>query len=882
MKLQDALDQLARETQRARRRLMLERGLRAGLMLLLAMGVWAAIALAGAHALLPLLAQTLTATAALALFVWLGWRAKRAWRPPTDAEARARLALDSRLDAGAFDALRDQPAQYDVFSMALWGRERERALERAEHARAGPPRPRLDDVDRYKLRYVVLAALVGGFVIAGPNAGDRLSNAFIPDPGPLLGDGPMAIEAWVTPAEYTHGAPVSLSDRLYQTIVTPPSVEATVRLTGPTGAPRLVFEGVGGRRAAVFTRAADGAWEAHLALPGAGQLKVVRFHTRASWRIAPTPDAAPTSAFTQPIELLPNERASIGWRVADDFGVRRLLLRVRPVSPPPGLVHADPVDTELEAPAGDPREADGESQIDVAAHPYAGMEVEAQIVAVDALGQEGASEPMRVTLPEKVFLQPLARAAVEIRRHILTDRRAYRPAPNEPHRTIPAGDILLGNERIEIRDDSRNPPLERAPDGVRRAARLLDALMMEPQDGYFRDLAVYFGFRMARSELDTARNIGETEVAADILWRTALRAEYGGAADARRALEEAQRALNEALAQNAPQQRIQQLMQALRDATQRYMQALVQQAMRNGQRENADDTQDQAQISQRDIEEMMRQVQQLSEQGRNAEAQALLQQLNNILANLDVRLTQRESQGQGSQGQGTRQQQLQQSMDQLSQAMGDQRALRDDTQQQQGQQDQQGQQSQQGQQQNQQGQQQSQAGGGGNQQGGQGGQNLADRQSRIQQGLSQAQRSADQAGSAPNPDLDAAGRAMQQSEQALRAGDLRGAETAQDTALDRLRRGASQLSQQMHDGEQGDRSGSNSGTDSGGHDPLGRATNTGGGDPSNPDMHLNGNLSGEMRARELFDEIRRRADDPNRPEAEREYLRRLLDTFDGT
>jgi hypothetical protein len=875
MKLQDALDQLARETQRARRRLMFECGLRASLTLLLAIGAWAVIALAGAHALLPLLAQTLTASAALAFFAWLGWRAKRAWRAPTEAEVRARLATDSRLDAGAFDALRDQPAQYDVFSMALWGRERERALERAERTRVGPLRPKLDDLDPYKFRYVVLVALVAGFVIAGPNAGDRLTNALIPDPGPLLGDGPMAIEAWVTPAEYTHAAPVSLSDRLSQTIVTPPSLEATVRLTGPTGAPRLVFDGAGRRRTAVFTRAADGAWEAHLALPGAGQLKIVRFHTRASWRIAPAPDAAPTAAFTQPIELLSSERASIGWRVGDDFGVRRLLLRVRPVSPPPGLVHADPVDTELEAPAGDPREADGENEIDLAAHPYAGMDVEAQIVAVDALGQEGASQPMRITLPEKVFLQPLARAAVEIRRHILTDRRAYRPAPNEQRRTIPAGDILLGNERIEIRDANRNPPLERAPDGVRRAARLLDALMMDPQDGYFRDLAVYFGFRMARAELDTARNIGETAVAADILWRTALRAEYGGAADARRALEEAQRTLNEALAQNAPQQRIQQLMQALRDATQRYMQALVQQAMRNGQRENADDTQDQAQISQRDIEEMMRQVQQLSAQGRNAEAQALLQQLNNILANLDVRLTQRDQQGQGSQGQGTPQQQMQQSMDQLSQAMGEQRALRDDTQQQQGEQDQQ--QNQQGQQQ-----QQSQAGGGGgNQQGGQGGQNLADRQSRIQQGLNQAQRSADEAGSAPNPDLDAAGRAMQQSEQALRAGDLRGAETAQDTALDRLRRGASQLSQQMHDGENGDQSGSTAGTDSSGRDPLGRAAN-GGGDPSNPNMRLNGNLSGQMRARELFDEIRRRADDPNRPEAEREYLRRLLDTFDGT
>src|SRR5690606_4954171 len=102
------------------------------------------------------------------------------------------------------------------------------------------------------------------------------------------------------------------------------------------------------------------------------------------------------------------------------------------------------------------------------------------------------------------------------------------------------------------------------PEGIRRAARLIDALTMEPHDGYFRDLAVFLGFRSARAQLDVARDIDATALAADTLWRTALRAEYGGAADARRALEEAQRQLAEALAQNAPQDRIRQLMEALR------------------------------------------------------------------------------------------------------------------------------------------------------------------------------------------------------------------------------------------------------------------------------------------------------------------------------
>jgi hypothetical protein len=846
MKHQDALDQLARETSRARQRLALERALRAGLVLLLAAGVWALFALVGGHGRLPILLQSLSAIAALGALIWLGLRARREWQAPTEDEARARLAVDSRLEAGAFEALRDRPARYDAFSMALWAREREHAIARAEHAKAGPPRARLDELDPYKLRFVLAAALVGALVFAGGDAPDRLARAFLPDPGPLLGDQEMAIEAWVTPAEYTHAGPISLSDVVGERVATPPTVEATVRVTGPVGAPLLVFEGRGGRRAVRFERAADGAWQAQLALPGAGRLKIVRFHTRAHWRIAPAPDARPTAAFSAPITTLTDETVSLAWRAADDFGVRRLVLRVRPLHPPEGLAHADPVDTPLESPAGDPREAEAENEVDLAAHPYAGMEVEARIVAIDALGQEGLSDPLRFTLPEKIFLQPLAQAAIEIRRHVLAERRAYRPSRQVQKQTIPAGDILLGNQRIEIRDYERRPNLRRAPEGIRRATRLLDALTMSPEDGYFRDLAVFLGFRTARSQLSVARTIEETEVAADTLWRTALRAEYGGAADARRALEEIQRQLAEALASGAPQERINQLLEALRRATENYMQALVQEALRNGERENMEDTEDQASISEQDIQELLQQVQELSDQGRNAEAQQMLQMLAGILANMEVQLGEQESGG----GEGEQDQQMQQSMDELSEAMGEQRQLRDETQQQQD----------------------GGGGSGGEQQGGQGGDDLAQRQAEIRQGLEAAREMADDAGAAPSEDLNAAGQAMRQAEEALRRGDFEGAEAAQSAALDRLREGADALAAEMRArGQQGNEQGQGES----GRDPLGRATGAGNGDGEGtvPDT------ADPVRAREIFDEIRRRAQDPNRPEAEREYLRRLMDRF---
>lgn len=854
MQHKDALDQLARETARARSRLAMERAARLALPAALAGGVWSLAALAGLHERLPLLLQSLTALAALGGLAWLALRARRTWRAPSEAEARARLAADSALERDAFDALGDRPSHYDVLSIALWRREHGAALARAEGARAGPLRLGLDAADPWKLRYLLAALLTAALVVAGAAAPERLARAFLPDPGPLVGDGALAVEAWLTPADYTRAAPISLSDRIGDRIEAPPAVEANVRLTGPAGAPMLVYEGQGGRRAVRFNRGADGAWEARLALPGRGRLKIVRFHTRAAWTITPAPDAAPSAMFASPIAQLADENVALAWRARDDFGIVGLALRVAPVDPPRGLANAAPIDTPIETPAGDPQQAEAESELDLSAHPYAGMQVEARVVAFDATGQEGMSEPMQFAMPEKVFLQPLARAAIESRRHLLTDRRPYRQAPPAQTRSLPAGDILIGAARIEWRNYDAEPPLRRAPQGVRHAARLIDALTMAPEDGYFRDLAVFFGLRVARAQLGVAEDIEATELAADTLWRTALRAEYGGAADARRALEEAQRALAEALQQGAPRERLRQLVEALRRATETYLQALVQEALRNGETaENLDDTQNQTELSENDIDAMMREIERLTEQGRTQEAQAMLDMLAGILANMEARIEQAQ-QGQGEGGEDQQSQQEQQ-LDALAEAMGEQRALRDETQQQQQQQ-------------------QSAGGSGGENQGGAGGEELARQQAGIRQGVAQAREQGEGEGAAATAQLDAAERAMRQAEAALMRGDLNAAEAAQTAALESLREGADQLAaEQREGGEAGEEGGPSSA-----RDPLGRPARSSGGVGAGDETRVPGSFD-PVRAREILDEIRRRAEDPNRPQEERDYLRRLMDRF---
>jgi hypothetical protein len=131
---------------------------------------------------------------------------------------------------------------------------------------------------------------------------------------------------------------------------------------------------------------------------------------------------------------------------------------------------------------------------------------------------------------------------------------------------------------------------------------------------------------------------------------------------------------------------------------------------------------------------------------------------------------------------------------------------------------------------------------------------------------------ADDAGAAPSEDLNAAGEAMRRAEEALRRGDLEAAEAAQDAALENLREGAESLSAEMRDREREGEQGSEAGE--AGRDPLGRSIN--GASESEGTVPT---TTDPVRAREIYDEIRRRAQDPNRPEAEREYLRRLMDRF---
>jgi hypothetical protein len=144
-----------------------------------------------------------------------------------------------------------------------------------------------------------------------------------------------------------------------------------------------------------------------------------------------------------------------------------------------------------------------------------------------------------------------------------------------------------------------------------------------------------------------------------------------------------------------------------------------------------------------------------------------------------------------------------------------------------------------------------------------GAQGLAQQQGNLQKELQDAMKGMDPKAAGK---LGEAGRAMSEAQKSLAQGDMANAGNAQNQALEALRQGAQQLAQAAQEAQDGQQAG--------GRDPLGRG--------NSPLGDSGVKIPGPdeiARAREILQELRRRAAQMNRPQQERDYLDRLLKAF---
>ena len=628
------------------------------------LGLWINVPLWGRVAGLALFGLALLV--ALAPFQW--------FRFPTRAAALGRIDRDSGLPHRPATTLNDQLANSgdDPATRALWRLHLERAEATTSSLKVGLPSPRVPVFDRYAVRSGILVLAIASAFIAGPEKYARLLAAFDWRTEGSVSQG-FRMDAWIDPPAYTGRPPLMLrakteegvKEAIKQSVRAPVGSFVIVRASDgagvvaeakgqlvppekPKSADKAAGTTTGGsdiadtKTASRAPRLLVGSQNAsdqisRWRLKGDGTLILRRLgRVVATYEIASIPDKAPEVSIVG--EPRNNIRGSmtLRYKLKDDYGIlsaealfSRPQINGRALS---GRTLVGPPKMLLGLPPATGGVGEAETTKDLSEHPWAGAQVTMRLIARDEGGNTGQGADKLVTLPQKIFVKPLARALVEQRR------------------------------RLVLAPDDRKP-LETA----------FEALMIEPEE-FGTDAGVYLGLYAILKRLQAAQNDDELKNVAEFIWQMALQIEEGDLSDAERALRAAQQALREALNRGASEEELKRLMQQLRAAMDRFLREFAEQQMRNRNDRNADNmdrmNRDRM-LTSRDLQRMLDEMEKMARSGNLADAQRMLDQLQRMLENL-------RSARRGQQ-QNSMRRQMNRALNQLDQMMRDQQQLRDRT-----------------------------------------------------------------------------------------------------------------------------------------------------------------------------------------------------------
>jgi uncharacterized protein (TIGR02302 family) len=828
------------------------------------LALWPAVALVGLFAvialfdLLPALPAWLHALL-LAGFAagigWSVWRARALFSLPALDAGRRRLELASGMQHRPLFALRDQLAggADDPIARSLWEAHRARVRAALKSVRVGWPSPGLPAKDPLALRAALILLLIVGVSIAGSDIGGRFARALVPGSGapPVP---PGALDLWITPPAYT-GLPPLLPHAAAtepaqgpkgdgepaapQVVAAPAGSALLAQVTGGSGTPHLIldkhdteFKPIEGRE----SNESAPTWRVGTTLNAGSELTIKQGRTTlGAWPLKIVVDQPPTIEFAKKPSASQRAALRLEYKAHDDYGLASVNATIKRQGTVPAGAPGQPIAVPLTLPGQNAKDATGSTYQDLTAHPWAGLPVTIQLHATDAAGQTGDSAEVSMTLPERAFQNPVARAIIAERKVLVAD------------------------------------PEQRA-----LVSDALSAIAGVPKQ-YNDDSVVFLALTTAAARLGRDQTPEGAEAVQALLWDTALRVEDGNLSVSERDLRALQQKLQDALARNAPDQEIEKLMQQLQQAIDRYLQAMMENA-----RQHPDQMQpmnpNTRQLNSLDLQKLLDRARELARTGARDAARNLLSQLQDLLENLRAgrpMMGQQQGQGQG-----------QQMMSQLQQLMQKQQNLLDKTfrrsqqgrpgmpgmpgmqQMMPGQRGQQGQQGMQGQE-------------GDDQQEGDASGEGSGEQEALRRQLGEMMRQlGEKMGNIPDA-LGRAERSMRDSGQALQEGAPGRALRPQMNALDQLRAAARDLAQQMAEqngqGEgEADQFGDNA-PNQANRDPAGRPLNGLGG-LDGRDVNIP-EASEIQRSREILDELLRRAGERFRPQIERDYIDRLLKRF---
>lgn len=777
----------------------------------------------------------------------------RFYRRPSGEEIDRRIEVANALLHTPLRAQADRPlGGQDGFADALWREHQKRMAERLDGVGSDLPRTGVPQRDPWGLRAVAALLLVTAFAFSFGPRGGSLEDGF--RAVAFAETIPPRIDAWVTPPPYTGKPPIFLTaetNAQKPAFTVPAGSDVTLRITGGTGDETLSYTDAGGASRTIEVEgdgAATGTADVQQVsasadasaprqftekLTGDGALSLHSGDEEIdSWTFAVTPDRPPVIRFSGEPRRAVNGAFELHYEIEDDYGAASAKADFALEEAPPA--DARPLYSAPEMPLSVPRRGSRDVAVkatrDLTEHVWAGSRIKLTLSVVDDAGQEGETETKTLVLPERPFTNPLARAVVELRRIFSLD----------------------ANKKQHVVD-------------------LIDAVTLRPEDT-FDNPSYYLGLMAGRTRLKLASTDDQLRDTADYLWNMALQIEDGDLSNAEKRLRQAQEALKQALRDGASDEEIDRLMKELRQAMNEFLREFAERAQRDPN--SAMQQQPGQELSQRDLDRMMDQIENLAKSGNRQQAEDLLSQLQDMMNNLQARRQQRP-------GESGQQSEMRQQMNKLGEIMRRQQEMMNETfrmdQMQRGQQQEEGGEEQFGEQgQPQEGQQGQQGQGMTAEEFAEALKQLEQGQGNLQGDLETLMKGLEGMGIQPGEGFGEAGEAMGEAEGALGDADGGRAVGEQGRALEALRRGAQDMMQQMQQAMEGDQGGSQEGgrQQNADRDPLGRPRATNG-----PDDGTGVKVPDEIdvqRARQILEAIRKRLGNALSPELERSYLERLL------
>ena len=804
-----------------------------------AVGIFLCAALLNLPSLLPGWLHLAILAAVLAVVLSLLVRGLRSISLPDNRAADRRLEARSGFVHRPLSVLTDKPAATDALGLAVWKVHAARAIAQIGSLHFGMPQPGLAHADRRAFRYGLLLCVLAALAVANIDAPARLYAAVVPAMPGMPAAPATELQAWITPPAYTRIAPIFLKTD-GGSVSVPAGSHLTVNVSGGSDTPVLSLND----RSEPFNALDHNSFQAEWDLSRGGLLAVRRDGAAlAGWKLTVVEDQPPKVTWgDQPGAAASSQRTRLPWEVSDDYGVTalqaELRLRDRPDAPP--------VVVPIPLPGGSPKGAHGVSQTDLTANPWAGLPVVGRLVAHDSPGQTGVSADTTFDLGERPFHNPVAQVLIAVRKG------------------------------LSVHPDDRSD-----------AVGALDGLMQQP--GLFAgDLGAFINLSAIYYDLVRNHTDGAVPEAQQMLWELALHMEEGQTEQSARALDEARQAARDAMDKalqkptDANRAEVAKRLDELRQAIDRHMQALMEEAKRNNDVMPFDPKA--MQLSNRDMNKLAEQAQRALKEGRMADAQQQMAELEKMLDQLrNARTNGSDKQGTSKRQKGKRQASAVQDMIAREGGLLDHAQRR------------------------------------GNQsQGINPADPSAERQadSRTQQALRRAlgelmQQFSDMTGQV-SPGLGEADQAMRDAQAQLNQGNDEDARESQQQAIAALQKGGREMAQTMakqkgsqpgegDDGEDGDQEGSEGGmgmmmpdgqrgdgsgngslpgsadqSEPGGRDPLGRYNQGNSSDSAEVTVPEERE---RQRTQAIQEELRRRGAEQERPRRELDYIDRLLKQF---